>query len=144
MPDLNDDQFDAMLREHLSRELDGQLGRAGAALHRPQRRYTPRFAAWGALAAAAVLAVVLLRPRQPVLAPVQPSAAVAAAATAVEYQIDSQSIDQGTIFLDNDTPARRYVQRRIETARWIDPLTHAQMEFSVPHDEVLLVGLNSY
>jgi hypothetical protein len=141
MPDLNDDQFDALLGEHLSRELDGQMGRAGAAFERSQRRYVLRFATWGSLAAAAVIAAILLRPHPPVPAPVQPPTAVA---TAVEYQLDSQTIDQGTVFLDKDTPMRRYVEHQIETARWVDPVTHAQMELTVPHDQVLLVGLNTY
>jgi len=156
MPDLNDDQLNAMLREHLSRELDGQTGRAGAAFARSQRRLAPRLAAWGSLAAAAVMAVILLRPGQPVSAPavsapavpapavpapVQPSATVT---TAVEYQFNSQTIDQGMVFLDKDTPARQYVERQVETARWVDPITHAQMELTVPHDQILLVGLNTY
>ena len=141
MPDLNDDQFDAMLREYLSRELDDQMSRAGAAFERSQRHYVLRFATWGSLAAAAVIGAILLRPHQPVPAPVQPTGAVA---TMVEYRLDSQTIDQGTVFLDEDTPMRQYVERQIETARWVDPVTHDQMELTVPHDQIVLVGLYTY
>jgi hypothetical protein len=141
MPDLNDDQFDALLRDHLSGKLDGQMGRAGAAFERSQRRFAPRLITWGSLAAAAVIAAILLRPGQPLPAPVQPPVAVA---TAVEYQLNSQTIDQGTVYLDQDTPMRQYVERQVETARWVDPVTHDQMELTVPHDQILLVGLNTY
>lgn len=140
MEDLNDDQFDAMFRRHLSKELDGQLGRAEETIaNLNRRRSLMRIAAWAgvAMAAAAAVAIVLLRPGPAAQAP-------AAVATAIEYQLDSQTIDQGTVFLDQETPVRQYVQRQVETARWTNPVTNERIEWSVPQDQVVLVGLNSH
>jgi len=58
--DRNDNNFDQLLREHFSRELDGQLGRKIA----PTKRARPTRLLIGAIVAlaASIAGIVLLRP----------------------------------------------------------------------------------
>jgi hypothetical protein len=139
MHEQQDDNFDSLLSEHLSRELDSQLGRATVKLAR--LRPNPwRLIALSTLATAAAIGAFLIRPRQPDLTP----APAPAQTVAIDYQLDWQTIDLGTVLLEDQTPVRRYVRREIETARWIDPSTKAQLEMVVPNDQIMLIGLNTY
>jgi hypothetical protein len=144
MQDMNDDNFDLLLREHLSAELDGQLGRAPAAFARSSRRWPWRAVVIGAagLAAAAILAIALMRPDAVQTTPTPPSAQ--AKAIPAEYELAWRTIDRGTVFLDEETPVRNYLRQQVEIVRWKDPETGQVIEVSVPHEQTMLVGLNTF
>jgi hypothetical protein len=144
MQDLNDDNFDTLLRDHFARKLNGQLGKAQAALGREHRARRWRRASVAGLAmAAAIAGFVLLRPSAPPANVVPPVATASDISVPGEYEMSWQTIDQGTVFLDEDTPMRRLLRRGVEQVRWIDPATQASVEYTVPHDEIVLVALNT-
>ncbi len=47
--------------------------------------------------------------------------------------------EDGTVYLDNDTPARRVRYRYVDTYTWKNPATHASLKWSVPRDEVRVI-----
>lgn len=137
MSDLNDDNFDQMMRDHFAQELDGQLRGAPRVIHRVRR--WPLALAGGAAIAAALVGWMLLRPE-----PAKTAPTIAVAEPAVKYEVAWETVDHGTVFLDDETPMQAYVYRQIATARWVDPATNAVTEVSVPHEKVVLIGLNTY
>lgn len=62
------------------------------------------------------------------------------AATNVLYDLK----DEGTVYVDGDTPARRLRYRYLDTYTWKNPRNNASLKWSVPRDEirVLPVSLN--
>jgi hypothetical protein len=152
MNDLNDEQLDLLLREHLSAELDPQLGRAPASFEaRSRRRFSRwRAASWsigaGLALAAAIAGLFLLAPlwkvmktTEPQISPTPPVAQL----EPVEHEVAWNTIDQGTVFVNDNVPMRSIRRERLDRFKWTDPETKAQMQMSVPHDEVVLVGLNA-
>jgi hypothetical protein len=154
MNELNDEQLDLLLREHLSAELDPQLGKAPAAFEaKPRRRPTSwrsmlislsigggfaLAAAIGGLFIFAPLLKVMNKPdpRQIVM-PVTP------VSEPVEHEVAWNTVDQGTVFVNDDVPMRSVLRQRVDSLKWVDPDTHATIEMKVPRDEVVLVGLNA-
>ena len=54
------------------------------------------------------------------------------AATNVLYDLK----DEGTVYLDGDTPARRLRYRYLDTYTWKNPRNNASLKWSVPRDEI--------
>ena len=61
----------------------------------------------------------------------------------VEHALSWNTIDQGTVYLGGEVPLRSVVRQANETVRWYDPQRKAQVEMTVPRDEVMLVGYGS-
>jgi hypothetical protein len=144
MRELNDDNLDALLREHYSAELDGQLDRAPAVLARSSRRSPWRAAIYPIALAAGIAAIFLVpalmrRGADPAPAPI----AQGTWGDSMEHEIEWNTIDQGTVFVDGDLPMRSIRRQRMDNFRWIDPETNASMQLSVPHSEIVLVGMNA-
>jgi hypothetical protein len=144
MRELNDDNLDALLREHYSAELDGQLDRAPAVLARSSRRSPWRAAIYPLALAAGIAAVflvpALLRQQNDIdPAPIAQSSFD----NSIEHEIEWNTIDQGTVFVDGDRPMRSIRRQRMDNFRWVDPETNATMQLSVPHSEIVLVGMNA-
>ena len=159
MNELNDEQLDLLLRDHFSTELDGQLGRAPVAILARSRRRSPWRAAvnWGVgggfALAAAIGALFLFAPLLKIMSrggdsdshqvAQRAGAPVTPISEPVEHEIAWNTIDQGTVFVNDNVPMRSIRRQRVDSLKWIDPDTKAQMEVTVPHDEVVLVGLNA-
>lgn len=135
--DRNDDNFDQLLREHFSRELDGQLGRKIA----PIKRSRPTRLLIGATVAlaASIAGIVLLRPARE---PGKTQTVPASGASPVNYQMAWQTTDTGTVYV-NDAPMRSMRSLKIESVKWVDPATNATIELTIPHDETILIALNA-
>ena len=161
----DDGEVDALLRDFLHAELDGQLGRAkahfrdhlrgpGTGSAGPGSTPGPRrsFGGWvvgivgGAMAAsiAALWAGPLLR--TPVRHPTAPALPVA------HYQFDlddvtlsTQTRDGGTVLLgDGRTPARRIYRNELKQIRWVDPEHDVSFEKIVPRQTIMLIEMDTY
>ena len=145
MPDLNDDNLDALLREHYALELDGQLDRAPAVLARSSSRLPWRAAIWPLALAAGVAAIFVVPAllRRDVQDRINPQIAKADDSGDVEHQIEWNTIDQGTVFVNGEQPMRSIRRERMDNFRWIDPETNASMELTVPNNEIVFVGMTA-
>jgi hypothetical protein len=165
----NLDPLDATLRPHLARTLDAQRGRAGdafaaalrrgaettpASIRRPATRDRRFWAIGGAgglvgAAAAAMLTIAMLGPIAPgehapaTLGP--PARQVGAAdASPLRHAIRWRTVDDGTVYVNGDAPARSIRQQRLDQLEWFDPRLNARVEVSLPRDEVTLISLPSH
>ena len=160
------DQLDVLIARHAARELDAQLGRAERrfrtyASAAPRRnttttRTTTRWAAWGAMAAAACAALVWLvlgARQQTKVAPGIDAVArggetqkssIDAGLVELERTLVWQTLDEGTLVIDNDTPLRKVRLQSLERVQWYDPANQALVEATVPSEEVIFVGMQTY
>lgn len=194
MNDPFDERFEPLLRDYLSAQLDGQLGKAEACFvglapdlpsASPSRRPSPRrgrlIAAVAATAASITAAVwcgvhVGRQPPQrqangkiqteaaeqvePL--PVQkfaadnssgdapssdkslsPREATSAEPVLVGQQLQWQTIDEGIVYLDPQTPVRKFRRQRLERVEWYDAARGARVQMIVPREEVQFVALTS-
>ena len=157
---MNDDELDVLLRGHFANELDAQLGRAPAAFSRSsiRRLRSPwRAAVWsgaGLAMAAAVAAVLTYGPLLKLIRngeghdnqianKVSPTpATVVSDEPDVQHEIAWNTIDQGTVIY-NDEPMRSIRRERVDRMSWFDASSNATVEVTVPHNEVILVGLQA-
>jgi hypothetical protein len=156
-------RLDEALRRHAARELDGQLGRAErhflafASREKASDRRATRWTVWGAAAAAAAcgaLVWVLLAARQqgatrpPPERPGQASSATAETddADLVELRrtVLWQTLDEGTLVVEDDVPLRKMRLQSLERVQWYDPDSRALIEATVPKEEVIFVGMQTY
>jgi hypothetical protein len=212
MPDMDDAYVETLLREHLTAELNGQLGRPSAAffahlarqgladkgngdgvaslpltppaggpgsllnpLGRPDRFH--RFNGWfiglaGAALAASIAAlwaapaafrghvpVLPIRVNQPAPTPLPPEVAVNSAQAAdptatndlsqspVMQWVQRRTLDEGTVVLDDPThavPARKLRRQELEHTQWYDPARRAQVEMTVPRENIKFVEMDTY
>src|SRR5690348_4147102 len=132
MPKLSDEQLDNLLGDCLKESLDPQQGKAEA-YFRQYLRGGARFAwkqrSWligafvGGMAAsvAALWAAPWFRAadsgtQRPTVAQANVDAQLIA--PAVQRVVNSQTIDEGVLVLDDDTPVRVLRRRAIERTRW--------------------------
>lgn len=167
---FEDDQLDAMLREHLAATLDSQLGRSRRAFEahiagprKPSRRSTNK-RAWtaigvltGGLAAsllAAAWALPIHKPASPVpiaastnVLPTSSSPAPAEAAyrfRKVGQVLSCRTQDEGLIVIDDHTPARIVRQVEMERTQWFDEGRGVRIETITPREDVKLIHLETY
>jgi hypothetical protein len=173
MTDRNDSQLDSLLTKHLSSQLDRQLGRSEERFEqmirmqrqlqtapetKPQKFRINRFMLGLVGAAmAASIAVVFVLPhvvqlnRHPStdgqFASTRPHIAEVPSPVEtipVEREVSWRTLDRGTVFVGEDEqPMRGLVRQRVDNFRWSDPSSNTKVEVSVPHDEVMLVGMKS-
>ena len=160
MEDLNipdSSELDAMLREHLRAELDGQLGRSARRFrdHLRGNGLVPR-RAWGGwvvgIVGGAMAASIAALWAGPALWPTRSSApGLTQAVPVADYRFDlddvtllSQTRDGGTLVLDGRTPVRRIVRSELRQVRWVDSRHDASVEQIVPHEDVMLIQMDTY
>jgi hypothetical protein len=142
--------LDPKLNKVRIRELD----RAPAALARSSRRLPWR--AWRGwafpLAAAAAVALFVIPAllkhgddtrEYPTPGSTPTVASAQQLSPSVEHEIRWNTVDEGTVFVNGDTPMRSIRRERVDNVRWVDPDTHATMQMSVPNNEVVLVGMHA-
>jgi hypothetical protein len=152
-----DQQIEDELSRHLSARLDPQVGRAAAyfeqslAANKPARNraaflWTVGAGLVTATAAAIALAATLIpapaaRPHRPAVTPSAPPEVASVEPSEVVWW---RSLDEGTVLLDDHTPARRVRRQILEQVQWYDPRRGTQVELTVPREEVLFVNMESY
>jgi hypothetical protein len=213
MPDMNDAYLDTLLREHLTGELNGQLGRPMAAFFAHAARVEPtgvtheegnalrlpqgsgrqslsrfgrlnrfnRFDGWflglaGAALAASLAAfwaapaafrahapVLPIRAGQPAPTPLPPEMAMTNTTTPdgtatndlaslssqppLMQWVQSRTLDEGTVVLDDPNhavPARKLRHQELEHTQWYDPSRRAQVEMTVPRENIKFVEMDTY
>jgi len=211
MPDMDDANLETLLREHLTAELNGQLGRPMAAFFAhaaqvdradgireasdPPLRLTQspapgrfgrlnrlnRFDGWflglaGAALAASLAAlwaapaafrahapVLPVHAPQPAPTPLPPEMAMKNTETPdgtasndlanmssqspLMQWVQSRTLDEGTVVLDDPNhavPARKLRHQELEHTQWYDPSRRAQVEMTVPHENIKFVEMDTY
>ena len=162
MSERNQDQLDELLGRHFAYELDGQRGRAeryflhSTAQTAPSQRRTAWWAAWGSVAAAACAAVVWMLPglwQRGIIAPVAERDADAVSQVTADAEDDLvelrrtlvwQTLDEGTLVVDQETPLRKVRLQSLERVQWYDRKNQALVEATVPKEEVIFVGMQTY
>jgi hypothetical protein len=157
----NGSPLDEALREHLRGRLDGQLGRSVAAFRRevarkPQSHLGPRMVVWGLCAGASLAASVAIvwatvvhhdqRPK-PILATSgdeNPTATSAGSPLPLEQTVEYTTVDEGTVVLENQGPARRLRRSVLATFEYYDPQQKANIEITVPQEQTVLVGMQTF
>lgn len=157
MPELNDEQLDALLGESLAASLDPQQGKAEACFRERLKR--DRRAAWkqrawliGAFAGGVAASVAMLcaapwfraadpRPGHPTVSQGSEPALIP---PAMQRTVQSQTIDEGVVVLDDDTPVRVLHRRVLERTRWFDGQEKVRAEQVTPRDDVVLIKLITY
>jgi hypothetical protein len=163
--EFNDPQ-DTVVREYLSAQLDGQVGRAEARfrqfLAEQQRNSAQRnsfrlpngFRGWtlGVLGAALAASLAALW-AGPSLRHVTPSttgqggepvvAMPVSNPILVEQEVQSQTFDDGTFMAADHTPVRVLRRRDVERTRWFDQNQKLQGEQLVPQDHVVYVHMRT-
>lgn len=154
---------EAMLREHLSAELDPQLGRAedrfrqflsdstSRDVQRDPYRIGGRFRGWMfSVAGAAIAACLGFLAAGPTLhSRTQQTAGSSHDSTPVslpwvQQTVDQQTIDGGTVVDDQGNPVRVLQRRKWETTRWFDDHKQLKAESVVPEDETVYVRMKTY
>jgi hypothetical protein len=167
---LDDEQRDSLgqtLKEHLSNRLDAQTGKAAArfaaaVMRDPKLNAAPRpisrgwisgILSTGAVAAAIVIAfsVVMYRAKTKQNVSMIPPTPTAVAAQSpddddpVERTLYWRETDEGTVYIDDDTPARKIRRQQVEQVTWTDQESgEPRTSYSVPQEEVVLVAYNKY
>jgi hypothetical protein len=158
MQDLDDKRIEWLLERHFAKELDPQLGLAAKRFLRDVRQDQPvrNFSPWWTWAGAALAASVLIswglhnlhvKFNNGIPSPIGPIVDSRPASDVLEpvsQQVSWQTVDDGTVVLEDDRPARRVRRQVVERLCWYDPKEKTTVELTVPHEQVLLIGLNSY
>ena len=154
-----DDPTDVRLRSHLADALAPHRGRAAGRFRSAATAARPRPPTWpwwvaasaAGLAAAASVVVVVVARRPPAgpthAAPIAHVDRPSTDAVPIELvQQDSrwQTVDRGVIRLGDGSPARLMVQRRLDSVRFFDADRHATIEYTVPRERTVYVGLTAY
>jgi hypothetical protein len=157
-----DDALDAQLTAHLRGELDGQRGRAEARFRaevlraRSRRRPMLGGGVWGLWVAGAMAASVgivwgvgvhRLERQGKVTAKMETGASSRSAEAEpamVGAVTEYRTIDEGAVLVENAGPARRLRREVLETLQWYDQQSGADIEVTIPHEQVVLVGMPAF
>jgi len=158
LPD--NEEVDALVRDFLHAELDGQLGRASARFRRHlqgpgaapflgPRRTTGGFV-FGVVGAAVAASFAALWAGPALRLPPTKSNAPAVP-VASQYQLDlddvtlsTQTRDAGTVLLDGGTPARAIYRDELKQVRWVDPKHDVSFETIEPRQTIMLIEMDTY
>jgi hypothetical protein len=159
MSELDEKRLEWLLRQHLTSELDPQLGRALAAFRAapgPQRpSHWWLHAGWISGAVAACVAVGILayavNQRTQRISPtaVNPPTSAKNDRGSEDVIPVAQSVawstrDEGTIMLDGNQPVRQLRRNVVQQMQWYDPELNSTIELTVPQEQVMLIGMQSY
>jgi len=161
-----EDPLDQLLQEHFRGQLDPQLGRAESYFlqkakppeHSVRSTYPRRALVWGLWAAGAMAASVGIvwgvgihrappNPRvthDPVPRPSPAPSASASVAIPVEQVLSYRTLDEGSVLIENLGPARQLRRQVMQTVQWYDPQTKANMQITVPREQLVYVPMPSY
>lgn len=162
MPELNDQQLDALLGEFLNDSLEVQRGRAEQHFRRylqgevrvawKQRTWLMgAFLSGMAASVAALWAAPLFRaphglersPQSNLAGAQEPIIAARPIPPAMQRVVQSQTIDEGVLVLDNNTPYRVLRRRAIERTRWFNDQAKVQHEQVTPRDDLIFIKLTT-
>jgi len=160
MPEMNDEQLDALLGDFLRESLDAQQGRSEQHFRRylqGEARFAWKQRSWligafvsgMAASVAALWAAPLFRlthaPDRNLPASHPPSAVVAAKPIppAMQRDVQSQTIDEGVLVLDDNTPYRVLRHREVERTRWFNEQAKVQNEQVKPKDDLIFIKLTT-
>jgi hypothetical protein len=154
------DALEALLTAHLRGELDGLVGRAEAAFRAEAagelpRRRPMRLGMWGLWVAGAMAASVGIvwgvaaRHAEPQKAITQVVTGGAVTSAEVEPAMvgavtQYQTIDEGAVTVENEGPARRVRREVVQTVQWYDAQSGADIEVTIPHEQVVFVGVPAF
>lgn len=146
------------LLERIGRDLEASAEAAaplGPRYATATNRHSWKWVGWRPAGVAAILALaavagwVRLQRAAPPSAPLRgqlagngPAAPVGSAPAPDRYQpVAATNVlydlkDEGTVYLDGDTPARRLRYRYLDTYTWKNPRNNASLKWSVPRDEI--------
>lgn len=153
MTRTDDDDLDALLRAHVSRELDPHLGHATAKLDRLlAERATARprplviglrwSAAATVLLGLGVTLSLVAHQLRPAPTPDQPIANPAPRPVFDAVQTSwVETYDDGTVLVDEKTPARMLRRVQYEQTDWKDAQGQWQCTITVPQQDVILLDL---
>ncbi|MGH7180301.1 MAG: hypothetical protein ACREJC_23180 [Tepidisphaeraceae bacterium] len=165
-PQPIDHEIEATLRRHLSTELDGRLGLSGARflreingngghVHRARLSDSTWRHSRGALlglfgsAVAAALALFIAH-HATFKAVSQPSPQQQSEIQLVDNQppvegdVTWNTIDEGTVELADGSQARSLLRQRLDRVQYFDKQKNALVEYTVPHEERVLIGLTAH
>jgi hypothetical protein len=151
MSDKLDQDLDELLSRHLHACLDGQLGRASAALAEelaPRWRWRLWLAAGTAVAAGLTVAILMLthnNRRSPVfVTPINPESPAIAQVVPPMVQSASWSkmIDDGTTVIA-DRPMRKMSRKVVEEVEWYDAPNRAMVKTTLPQQEIYLIEMKT-
>jgi hypothetical protein len=162
MPELNDEQLDALLGDFLKESLDPQQGRAEQHFVRylqgearvawKQRTWLiGAFLSGMAASVAALWAAPLFRAthkpdRVQQNAQLDPRHSIVSAKPippAMQRDVQSQTIDEGVLVLDDNTPYRVLRRRAIERTRWFNEQAKVQNVLVTPKDDLIFIKLTT-
>lgn len=155
---LSDEQLQQQLADAVGRTLAPHMGRARRAFLDAvaQAQPTPtrssrRLQQWmslGLAAAAAVLAVALrsrvvpYSPRVPTGLWI-PRMALTEQPRDVRHTVLWQPIDEQTVYVNGQVPARSIRGVRVDEVQWFDPRMKAHVRLTVPREQVVLTSLSA-
>ncbi len=159
MPPENDMQLDRILKSHLDTELRPHVGGSIRAfqeeLARERAARTPSNmkigVRWAMAASIAIsmgvgISMVMNQFRSPGKQPVE-QARTFPSPQAPMVQASStwwKTIDEGTVMLDDQTPARMVRRLQFEEKRWKDASGQWKTELSVPNQDVIFVDMERH
>lgn len=147
--------LDDLLAAHLAAELDALTGRSAQRFQqlldaRPFRPM-PWLLAGSLTAMAASIALLwALQARWHTDSPAPPSPVTVNQDTTgdelleLERTLAWRTVDEGTFELDDKTPVRKLRTQTLQQVQWYDPRRQVLVEMTVPQEQVLLVGMNTY
>jgi hypothetical protein len=154
------DPLDTLLRDHLREELEPRVGMAERRflreINRDRRRSGSRLAIWAlwatgsAMAASVGIVWGVMQHRVatlPQIASRPTKSATVASATGMREMgevIEYSTIDEGTRYVEHEGPARQLRRQVLQTTQWYDPDSGAQIEITVPQEQVMLIGMPSF
>lgn len=172
MADLEFDNFDSSpqemaLADYLSSTLEEQVGKSEARFKRflaeqdsiasrpPAFHRVNRFAGWTLGLAGAALAASLaalwagpsirqMTPEKPVSFPSPVNPTLAQSPLLVRQNVESQTFDDGTVMIDDDTPVRILRRHDLQRTQWFGQDDKMQREEVEPQDHVVLVHMKTY
>jgi hypothetical protein len=159
---LPPDNLENLLREHLSKTLDGERGRAAAAFRKHveaehgqaepfNRLVIPRRALWywagvPSLMAACLAVVVTLQfmggPKK-IDTPITPNPGNIAFEKLDQYEL-SHDINDGVAVLDDNTPIRVIRRQTLRHTQWVDPNDKATYSVTEPVEKVGYITVQPY
>jgi len=148
MTDKLDQDLDELLSLHLHSCLDGQLGRASAALAdelAPRWRWRLWLAAGTAIAAGLTVAIMMIvhdaRPK--FVTPTNPIAPeVAQVPPMLQSASWSKMTDEGTTFVA-DRPMRKLGRKVVEEVEWYDAKNRAMVKTTLPQQQIYLIEMKT-
>ena len=150
---LDDNNLDKLVKDHLDLELSSQLGRAEMAFRKNTCLPQPERASWHlplwlagslGLAAAITVTVMAFRPTQSSSERISSLRPTQVAATSpvkreLEYTTFTRTLDDGLVYLDDQTPVHQLRRQEVQQVSWMDADGKTQTKLTVPREDVYFI-----